>query len=117
LVTLEPGKAAVPFSAITEETALPAAAAGPKEMALTLGQDRRTIGIASIATGRITQRIAFDKGVIKAVFASPDGRTLYCNAGGSIWAQPAEAGSAARLVRTGAAVAIDPAGKYLAAIE
>jgi hypothetical protein len=62
LAIVEPGKATVPFSAIAEETALPAAAAGPKEAALILGQDGRTTGIASIATGSIVRRIAFEKG-------------------------------------------------------
>ena len=117
LVIVEQGKATVPFSAIAEETALPAADAGPGQVALTLGQDRRTIGVASVATGRIIQRIPFDKGEIRAMIASPDGRTLYCNAGGSIWAQPVREGSPARLVRAGSVVAMDPAGQYLAAIE
>ena len=116
LVIVEQGKATVPFSTIAEETALPAAAAGPKEVALILGKDGRAIGIASLATGSIVRRIAFEKGEIRAMIASPDGRTLYCNAGGSIWAQPVQ-GGAARLVRAGSAVAIDPAGQYLAVIE
>jgi hypothetical protein len=50
------------------------------------------------------------------MIASPDGRTLYCNAGGLIWAQPVQ-GGAARLVRAGSAVAIDPKDQYLAVIE
>jgi hypothetical protein len=117
LVIVEQGKATVPFSAIAEETTLPAVTAGPKEVALTLGHERTTIGIASIATGRIIRRIAFDKGKIRTIIASPDGRTLYCNTEGSIWAQPVEEGSSARLIRAGSAVAIDPEGKYLAVID
>ena len=117
LTIVEQGKPTVPFSAIAEETLLPAAATGPTEVALMLGKDRKTIGIASLATGEIIHRIAFDKGEIRGIVATPDGQTLYCNAAGSIWAQPVEEGSPARLVRPGYAVGMHPAGKYLAVID
>jgi len=116
LVIVEEGKATVPFSGTAEETKFPVAVTGPKEIAFVIGTDRRTIGIASIATGRITRRIAFDKGSVSAMLATPDGQTLYCNAGRAIWVQPVSGGDATRL-RTGAAVAIDPAGKYMVVID
>jgi hypothetical protein len=116
LVIVEKGKAPIPFSAIADETALPAAVMGPKEIAFAIGKDRRTIGIASIATGRILRRIAFDQGSLRGMLAAPDGQTLYCNASGAIWAQPVS-GSAAVRLREGSAAAIDPAGKYLVVIH
>src|SRR5205814_2288794 len=44
--------------------------------------------------------------------ASPDGKTVYCAAGGKIWALPTSGGEP-RLIRVGDAVAADPTGKYL----
>jgi len=116
LVIVEEGKAAVPFSGTAEETKFPVAVTGPKEIAFAIGEDGRTIGIASIATGRIMRRIAFDKGSVLGMLATADGQTLYCNAGRAIWVQPVSGGVATRL-REGAAVAIDPAGKYIVVID
>jgi Tol biopolymer transport system component len=116
LAIVEEAKAPVPFSGTADETALPAAVIGPKEIAFTIGKDRRTIGIASIATGRITRRIAFDQGSLLSMLASPDGQTLYCNASRAIWVQPVSGGTPGRL-HAGSAVAMDPAGKYLVVID
>jgi hypothetical protein len=116
LVIVEEGKAPIPFSGTAEETTFPAAVVSPKEIVFAIGRDRRTLGIASIATGRITRRIPFDRGSILAILAAPDGRTLYCNAGRAIWVQPFSGGTPTRF-RAGSAVAIDPAGKYMAIID
>jgi hypothetical protein len=62
---------------------------GPGEVAFLIGPvPRKTIAFAAVSTGRITRRIAFDKGRIDAMAASPDGSTIYCVAGGMVWAVP-----------------------------
>jgi hypothetical protein len=64
----------------------------------------------------MTRRMAFDKGTLDAMIATPDGKTLYCTTGGSIWMQPADGGEPTRM-RAGNAIAMDPAGKYMAVID
>jgi hypothetical protein len=113
---VEKGKPSVPLSGTAEETSAPVAVVGPTEIAFAMGRDHQTIGIASLATGKITRRIAFEKGAVDDIFATPDGRTLYCNSGGSIWMQPVS-GGAPTLLREGDAVGMDPGGKYIAVID
>jgi predicted Ser/Thr protein kinase len=116
LVIVAEGKEPVPLSGTDEETTFPVVRLGAREMAFAIGQERRTIGIASIATGRIERRIDFGGGALSHIIATPDGKTLYCTAAGAIWVQPAAGGSATR-VRTGSAVAMDPDGKFMAVID
>jgi hypothetical protein len=116
LVIVEEGKDPVPLSGAADQTTFPVAVAGPREIAFAMGKDRQAIGIASMATGVITRRIAFDKGTLTMMVATPDGQTLYCTASASIWMQPSAGGPATR-VRAGNAVAMDPAGKYMAVID
>jgi WD40 repeat protein len=112
LVALESGKEPVPIVTTNEETAAPMTAVGTGELAFLIGgKPRRTIAIASLGNGRVTRRIPFDKGPIKSLAASPDGKTIYCSAGGSIWAIP-EAGEP-RKICAGESVAADPDGKSL----
>jgi hypothetical protein len=116
LVIVEEGKDPVPLSGAADETNFPVVLTGSREIAFTIGKDRRTIGIASIATGVMSRRIAFDKGAIDTMIAAPDGKALYCTAAGSIWMQPSAGGGATRL-RAGNAIAMDPAGTYMAVID
>jgi len=116
LAIVADGQAPVPFSGTADETTFPVAVAGPKEIAFAIGKEHRTIGIASLATRRITRRIVFDKGPIHAMFATPDGQTLYCGAGGSIWMQPVSGGAPIH-VRDGAIIALDPDGKYMVVMD
>ncbi|MDE3157524.1 MAG: hypothetical protein KGM92_02015, partial [Acidobacteriota bacterium] len=60
----------------------------------------------------IARRLPFDHGKIASLAATPDGKTLYCAAGGTIWAIPRSGGEPKR-IRAGDAVAVDPSGKYL----
>ena len=116
LVIVAEGKEPLPISSSTDQTNFPVTLVGTKEFAFAVGPESRSIGIASIATGMITRRIAIDKGTLTTMVATPDGQTLYCTAGGSIWMQPSAGGSATRL-RAGNVVAMDPAGKYMAVID
>jgi hypothetical protein len=116
LVIVAERKEPVPLSGTDEETTFPVVRVGAREMAFAIGQERRTIGIASIATGRIERRVAFGGGGLSHMIATPNGKTLYCTAAGAIWMQPAAGGSATRM-RAGSAVAMDPDGKFMAVID
>ena len=97
-----------------EETAPPATLVGDREVAFLLGTPPdRTIAIASIADGRIVHRLQVGKGVlIQSLAASPDGKTLYYAASGSVWAIPT-AGGEPRKIHDGDGVAADPRGQDL----
>jgi hypothetical protein len=83
------------------------------DIAFLIGSEpRRTIAIAAVASGRITHRIHFDRGTIKSLASTPDGKTLYCAAGGTVWAIPMSGGEPKR-IRAGDAVSVDPAGREL----
>jgi len=87
--------------------------AGLHEVAFVSGPaPHQTIVVANMATGRITRRIPLNKGDIGSLASSPDGKTLYAAAGGTIWAVPSSGGEA-RMIRAGDSVAADPSGRQL----
>ncbi|MGD0873289.1 MAG: protein kinase [Bryobacteraceae bacterium] len=113
LMAVETGKDPVPLIDTAEETTAPVTVAGPNEIAFLIGPEpRRTIALAAVSNGRIIRRIPFDKGPIHSLAASPDGKTLYCAAGGAVWSIPV-AGGEPKKIRAGDYVAIDPAGRDL----
>jgi predicted Ser/Thr protein kinase/WD40 repeat protein len=113
LMVWEENKSLVPLIAGNEESAAPFSVTGPHQIAFAIGPEpRQTIGIADVATGRITRRIALAKGPISGLASSSDGKTLYCAAGGTVWAVSATGGDPRR-IRDGESVMIDPAGRYL----
>ena len=113
LLAVEAGKIPVPFVSTAEDTAGPAAVAGPREVAFLIGPaPRRTIALASISNGRITRRIPFDKGVIYGLAGTPDGKTLFCSADGAVWSVPL-AGGDPKKIRAGDGIAVDPSGENL----
>ena len=116
LTVVEPGKDPVPLVNTNEETGWPmvpvSPPSGPGEVAFLLGRQRATIALASLANGRITRQLPFDKGQVGALAASPDGKTLYCAAAGSIWAVPLT-GEPPRKIRTGVGVTVDAATQSL----
>ena len=113
LMVVEAGKGAVPLINTAEETSAPATAAGPSEIAFLIGPaPRTTIALAATSNGRLVRRIPFNKGPIISLAASPDGKMLYCAAGGNVWSIPA-AGGEAKKIRAGDHVAVDPSGQYL----
>jgi Tol biopolymer transport system component len=112
LVALEQGKDPVPILNTSEEASEPLTLAGSGEVAFMLGTGPHpAIALASLANGRITRKIPFDKGRVQSLSASPDGKTIYCAAEGSIWSLAD--GSEPRRLCAGDAVAADPGGRNL----
>lgn len=113
LLAVEKGRDPVPVVHSSEETSTPAVALGDHEIAFLIGPvPRGTIAVASLENGTVNRKIPLGKGPIDALVASPDGATLYCAAGGAIWAV-LSAGGAPKMIRKGDSVAIDPAGRRL----
>ncbi|HKM89134.1 MAG TPA: protein kinase [Candidatus Acidoferrales bacterium] len=106
------GKEPASFLNTTEEISGPLTAAGPGAVAFLIGAEpHRAIGVASLTNGRIVSRIPFDKGRIEQMAASPDGKTLYCAAAGSIW--EVTAGGEVRRQHAGNFVTVEPGGQSL----
>jgi len=107
------GKQPAPFVNTTEEISGPLTAAGPGAVAFLIEtKPHPSIGVATLANGRIVSRIPFDKGRIEQMASSPDGKTLYCGAAGSIWAVSTSGGEVRRL-RAGNFVTVEPGGESL----
>ena len=91
LMSAEPGKDhPVPLVIDDQPVWTPITSVGREEVAFRIGPEAKEIGLASIANGRVTRRIPFDKGPVSSLSASPDGRTIYCAAGGTVWSIPPE---------------------------
>ena len=114
LLAVTPRQDPIPWLDTREETASPAALVGTLEVAFLLGTPpEQTIAVASIADGRIVRRLKGAKGVaITSLAASPDGKTLYYTASGTVWAIPSADGDP-RKIHAGDAVAADPRGPDL----
>jgi serine/threonine protein kinase len=113
LVLVEKGKDPIPVTSTAEETSGPMTVAGPREIAFVIGPvPRQTIALADTASNRIVRRFPLNKGNITSLASSPDGKTLYAAAGGSIWAVPSSGGEA-RMIRAGDSVAAAPSGRQL----
>jgi eukaryotic-like serine/threonine-protein kinase len=113
LMLVEKAKDPIPLTSATEETSGPMTVAGPREIAFVTGPlPHQTIAVADTASGRIVRRIPLNKGDITSLASSPEGKTLYAAAGGSIWAVPSSGGEA-RMIRAGDSVAADPSGRQL----
>jgi hypothetical protein len=116
LMVIEAGKDPRPLAMTQEDTATPVTTVGSGDVAFLIGQGPQpTIAIATVANGRITRRIPFEKGPVGSLASSPDGQTLYVAAGGTIWSMPASAasGSDPRRIRPGNSAAVDPSGQHL----
>ena len=109
LLLLTPGKEMTPFVETQEETGMPSAIVGQTHVAFVIGStSTRTIALASLEDRRITRRLEGSKGAaIDSLVASPDGRTIYYTASGSVWMIPAGDGQPQRL-RSGDSVTLDP---------
>lgn len=114
LMIFEAGKQPVPLVNTPDETAPPAAALGPEEVAFMIGKPaHEELAVANISTGTILRRIKINKTfIISALAATPDGKTLFLGAEGSIWSVPSTGGELRR-IRQGYAVGVDPTGAYL----
>jgi serine/threonine protein kinase len=113
LILVEPGKDPSPLINTSEETAGPMTPVGSDQLAFMVGTPpRHTIALAALSNGRITRRLPFDQGAVTGLAASPDSKTLYCLAGGMVWAVPL-AGGEPRKIRTGDGIAVDAATQSL----
>lgn len=113
LMVAEKGKDPIPLISTPEETSAPMAAAGLREIAFVTGPaPHQAIAVADTASGRVVRRIPLNKGDILSLASSPDGKTLYAAAGGSIWAVSSSAGEP-RMIRAGDSVTADPSGRQL----
>ncbi len=116
LVVAKPAGETAPFIQTNEETSFPGCLVGKTEIAFVLGPpNRAVVALASIADGRIVRRLSgipAAPGIGPHLAASPDGKTLYYAASGTVWAVPAEGGPAHR-IGPGDSVAPEPDGKSL----
>jgi hypothetical protein len=110
----KPGGNFFPLVESKEETGPPAALLPDDQVAyIAASSAGETITIASAGSGRIIRRLQGCRGkYVTSLAASPDGRTLYFTAEGSVWAIPAADG-AVRKISAGDGVAADPNGKGL----
>jgi Tol biopolymer transport system component len=109
LLLMYPGKESVPFAQTQEETSMPSSIVGQTHVAFLIGpKNGQTIAIASLADRRITKRLEGSKGsAIDSMVASPDGKTIYYTADGSVWSISATDGQPQK-IRKGDSVAFDP---------
>jgi hypothetical protein len=113
VMVIEPGKEARSLITTQENTSDPVTTVGASQVAFLIGsRSTPAIGLATIANGRITHRISFDKGPISSLASSADGQTLYVAAGGTIWSVPVEGGDP-RAIRAGDSAVVDPLGQHL----
>ncbi|HEV2423934.1 MAG TPA: protein kinase [Terriglobia bacterium] len=114
LLAVKSGGEAVPLIETKEETSLPACQAGKGEIAFVLGSPgHAVIAIASLADGRIVNRLAGTPGSdVTSLAASPEGETLYYVVSGTVWAIAASGGQP-RQIGPGDSVVADANGKNL----
>jgi len=85
LVAADKGKSPAELLTTTEQISGPFAASS-SEVAFALDGPRwDTIGVASLATGRIVRRISAGKGLLTSIAFSPTEEIMYFGAGGFIW--------------------------------
>ena len=91
-----------------EETRAPATAVGPDHAAVMMGaQSSPDIAIVNTTDGRLVRRFKAPTPAISTLGASPDGRTLYYAASGSVWALPATGGTPIEIT-DGDSFTVDP---------
>jgi Tol biopolymer transport system component len=100
-----------------EDTDGPVTAVGKDRIAFKIGKvgdfGSRQIGIATVADGRIVQRLESTRGIgMSSMTASPDGSTIYYTSSGTIWAVSVE-GGAPRKIGSGDSAVAFPNGKEL----
>lgn len=110
----KPRENPTPFIQTTEDATGPVTMVGSSEVGFLIGSgESRKVAIASAADGRVARRLEKADGPsIRALAASPDGKTLYYAAAGKIWSMPSNDGQP-QMIREGDSVAVDPNGQYL----
>jgi hypothetical protein len=114
VMVVEQGKDPASFIDAAEDTSSPLATLGRDRLLLIVGSGTaRRVAVASMATGRIIDRIdGIDAGAVESLAGSPDGAMLFYAAEGVVWSKPTSGGKAEK-VRDGHGVAVDPEGQYL----
>jgi eukaryotic-like serine/threonine-protein kinase len=109
-----PGGNFSPLVDTAEPTAPPATLLANDQVAFIAGKEPdQSIVIGSAGEGRIVRRLQGVSGNdITCLAASPEGRTIYYVASGSVWSVPAAGGTVHRIC-PGDGVAVDPNGKDL----
>jgi eukaryotic-like serine/threonine-protein kinase len=109
LLLMRLGHELVPFLETQEETSMPSSIVGQTHVAFMIGpKNGQTIAIASLADRRITKRLEGSRGsAIDSLVASPDGKTIYYTASGSVWSIPAS-DAKPQQIRKGDSVTLDP---------
>jgi len=106
------GKEPAALVSTNEEISGPFTAVGADAVAFILeGEAQKSIGVAALSNGRIIRRIPFEKGQIEQMASSPDGKTLYLAAAGSIWIVTAS--GEVRRQCAGNFVSVEPGGQSL----
>jgi Tol biopolymer transport system component len=110
----KPGEDFLPLLDTNEKTSTPAVTLGSNQVALLAGEDNEAVVvIASTVEGRLVRRLQGTKGMhITALAASPDSKTLYFGADGSIYAIPVTDGTPQK-VGVGEQVGVVPDGRDL----
>jgi Tol biopolymer transport system component len=93
------GKQPVPLVETQEPTSMPAAPVGSTLVAFVIGErPNQTIGLASIADGRVVRRLTGVRGVeIGSMATLPDGQMIYYTTSGSVWELPVGDGQPKKL--------------------
>jgi Tol biopolymer transport system component len=115
IMVIAPGAEPVPFIDTQEESAAPMSTLGPDKVVFLAGTPPiRRIAVASTSSGQIVQRLTQVNGnqLIASIAGSPDGRTIFFVASGTLWEIPATDGEP-RKVRSADSVAVSPDGREL----
>jgi eukaryotic-like serine/threonine-protein kinase len=114
LLAVAEGGEQAPIVQTKEDTFFPASGVGKDELAFLLGAPGHVVvALASLADGQIVRRLdQVPAGEVMGLAASPDGKTIYYVASGTVWAVPASGGPPRR-VGAGDSVAADPNGRDL----
>jgi hypothetical protein len=110
VLVLQTGEPPQRFLQVDQPTSDPSPLGNDRVM-VRFGVNLDTLLVATIATGRITERIPWFADVAQYT-GSPDGKKIYYSRAGVVWEMPASGGESRR-VRDGDYLAIDPAGRYL----
>jgi hypothetical protein len=115
IMVVAAGKEPVPFIETQDDTSAPMATLGDDRVVFLAGTPpNRKVAVASIADGRIVSRLSRADGnqSITALAGSPDGKTIYLIAAGTLWAVAANDGEPQK-IRGADGVAVSRDGREL----
>ena len=114
LLAVTEGGEQAPIVQTKEDAFFPVSRVGKDELAFLLGAPgHAVVALASLADAQIVRRLdQVPAGEVMGLAASPDGKTIYYVASGTVWAVPASGGPPRR-VGAGDSIAADPNGRDL----